>query len=268
MLHRCRPLLGTYVEVTADGIDAIDAAFEAIALTHRLMSAHEPGSEVSRINRFAHESPVEISDLTREVLERSLQWRKLSAGLFDVVEAGARSVEAGRIPQHADQPSPGSAQLSLDGNRARLSAPGCIDLGGIAKGYAVDQAVAAMRRAGASRGLVNAGGDLFAFGPDPWRVEVVHPQSRRPLVEVDLSNEALATSAVLSDGSAAHLPVGAEWMSVSVRAPNACDADALTKLVWSGHPDLMRLLIAFEAAALGTRSDGRVEAIVTESLAA
>lgn len=268
MLRRCRPLLGTYVEVTADGIDAIDAAFDAIALTHRLMSAHEPDSEVSRINRLAHESPVEISDPTREVLERALQWRNLSAGLFDVVEAGARSIEAGRIPQHADQPFPGSAQLFLDGNRARFSAPACIDLGGIAKGYAVDRAVAAMRRAGASRGLVNAGGDLFAFGPDPWRVEVVHPQSRQPVAEVDLSNEALATSAMLSDGSAAHLPQCAEWMSVSVRAPNACDADALTKLVWSGHPGLIGLLNAFEAAALGIRPDGRVESIGAESLAA
>lgn len=268
MLRRCRPLLGTYVEVTADEIDAIDAAFEAITVTHRLMSAHEPGSDVSRINRFAHEEPVEISDPTREVLERALQWRKLTAGIFDVARAGARSLETGRIPRHADQPLPTSAQLSLNGSRAHLSAPGCIDLGGIAKGYAVDRAVAAMRCAGARRGLVNAGGDLFAFGAEPWRVEVVHPQSRRAVLEIELSNEALATSAMLSDGSAEHLPEGRQWVSVSVRAPNACDADALTKLAWAGHSDLKDLLGKFGAVALGICADGRVEAIGPESLAA
>jgi thiamine biosynthesis lipoprotein len=268
MLRRCRPLLGTYVEVTADEIDAIDAAFEAITVTHRLMSAHEPGSDVSRINRFAHEEPVEISDPTREVLERALQWRKLTWGLFDVVEAGARSLEASRIPRHVDQPAPESAQLSLVGNRARLSGPGCIDLGGIAKGYAVDGAVAAMRCAGARRGLVNAGGDLFAFGDEPWLVDVVHPQSRRAVLEIELSNEALATSAMLSDGSAEHLPDGRDWISVSVRAQNACDADALTKLVWAGFADLPRLLEGFGATALGLRANGRVESIGHESVAA
>jgi thiamine biosynthesis lipoprotein len=268
MLRRCRPLLGTYVEVTADEIEPIDAAFAEIALTHRLMSAHEPGSDVSRINRFAHHRPVEISDPTREVLERALRWRELTSSLFDVVAAGARSIEDGRIPRHADQPLPTSARLSLESNRARLSAPGCIDVGGIAKGYAVDRAVAAMGHAGARRGLVNAGGDLFAVGDEPWLVEVVHPQSRQPVLEIELRNEALATSAMLSDGSAAHLPDGNEWISVSVRAPNACDADALTKLAWAGYVDLSRLLGRFGAAALGIRADGRVEAIAPESLAA
>lgn len=268
MLRRCRPLLGTYVEVTADEIEASAAAFAAIALTHRLMSAHEPDSDVSRINRFAHVEAVEISDPTREVLERALHWRELSEGVFDVVDAGARSLEAGRIPRHADQPAARSAQLSVDGNRARLSGPGCIDLGGIAKGYAVDMAVAAMRCAGARRGLVNAGGDLFAFGDEPWLVEVVHPRSRRAVLEIELKNEALATSAMLSDGSAEHLPEGRERISVSVRAPYACDADALTKLVWAGHADLPRLLQTFGAAALGIRTNGRVEAIGHESVAA
>lgn len=268
MLRRCRPLLGTYVEVTADEIEPIDGAFAEIALTHRLMSAHEPDSDVGRINRFAHEGAVEISDPTREVLERALQWRKLTAGIFDVARAGTRSLEAGRIPRHADQPLATSAQLSLNGSRARLSGPGCIDLGGIAKGYAVDMAVAAMRCAGARRGLVNAGGDLFAFGDEPWLVEVVHPRSRQAVLEIELRNEAFATSAMLSDGSAEHLPEGRDWISVSVRAPNACDADALTKLAWAGHAELPRLLDKFGAAALGIRADGRVEAIGHESLAA
>ena len=91
-MHRCRPLLGTFVEVTAATAAAIDAAFAAVAHIHALMSAHEPDSDLSRINRFAHLGPVEISDETREVLERALHWWRLSGGSFDIVAAGARAL--------------------------------------------------------------------------------------------------------------------------------------------------------------------------------
>ena len=72
VIHRCRPLLGTFVEVTAENADIIDAAFAAIARVHALMSAHEPDSELSRLNRHAHRAPVEVSAETTEVLDRAL----------------------------------------------------------------------------------------------------------------------------------------------------------------------------------------------------
>src|SRR2546423_9578278 len=84
MHSRCRPLLGTLVEVTADREDAIEAAFAAVEQVHRLMSAHEQDSDVSRINRFAHLRPVEVHDWTARVIERGLVWAKRSEGAFDV----------------------------------------------------------------------------------------------------------------------------------------------------------------------------------------
>src|SRR5438445_9955130 len=194
MPSRCRPLLGTFVEVTADREDAIEAAFSAVERAHRLMSAHEPDSDVSRINRFAHIRPVEVHDWTARVIRRALFWSKRSEGAFDVVRAGKMTLERGLLPRHADQPSSHASHwtwLEIQGASLRLRSPGCIDLGGIAKGFAVDRAVDVLGKAGCERGLVNAGGDLRGFGREPWPVTIIDPLSRRHMVAIDLDNEAL-----------------------------------------------------------------------------
>lgn len=270
MLRRCRPLLGTFVEITTDRGDAIDAGFAAVERVHRLMSAHEPDSDVSRINRLAHLEPVAVDPWTARVIERALHWSKLSAGAFDVVRAGKAAIERCLLPRHRDQPEPLAAHwtsLDVEGRKVRLLEPACIDLGGIAKGFAVDQAVEAMREAGATRGLVNAGGDLAAFGPKPWPVAVVDPVGRRPIVELAVCDAAIATSGLIH-GSSAHLPPGTRWQSVTVRAARCCDADALTKIVWTAPSNLHELVARAGASALGIRADGRVEDIAAEAIAA
>lgn len=267
MLRRSRPLLGTYVEATAESAAIIDSGFAAIERVHMLMSAHEPDSDVSRINRFAHLRPIEVDAWTALVIERALSWSGRSAGEFDVVRAGKAAIASGHLPRHADQPEPEAAHwtwLDVQGRSVRLLKPACLDLGGIAKGFAVDRAVTAMRAAGALLGLVNAGGDLFGFGCKTWPVTVIDPVSRKPSVEMEIRDEALATSALV-DGSAAHLPKQDRWTSVTVRASNACDADALTKIVWAGCGDL---LASAGASAFGIRADGKVEEIGKEALAA
>jgi thiamine biosynthesis lipoprotein len=269
-LRRCRPLLGTFVEVAADRDNAIEAAFAAIGQVHRLMSAHEPDSDVSRINRFGHVREVKVHEWTARAVERAFSWSKRSKGAVDIVAAGKAAIEHGLIPRHADQPLPEAAHwtwLEAQGACVRLLKPGCIDLGGIAKGFAVDRAVEAMRRAGATRGLVNAGGDLFGFGEEPWTVAVVDPLTRRPAVEFRLRNEAVATSAIIG-GSSAHLLGGGRLLSVTVRAATACSADALTKIVWAAPANLRELLDQAGASAFGIRSDGGIEEISSEALAA
>jgi thiamine biosynthesis lipoprotein len=265
MLRRCRPLLGTFVEMMADDEAAIEAAFAAIGRVHRLMSAHEAGSDVSRVNRFAHLGPVEVDDWTMLVIERALFWSRHSRGAFDVVCAGKAALASGHLPRHADQPVADAGHwtwLEIQGRAVRLLKPGCIDLGGIAKGFAVDQAVAAMRSAGALRGLVNAGGDLAAFGPEPWPIEIVDPLRRRALCEVQLLDEALATSAVQPDGDSAHLPErDPRFVSASVRAATAMDADSLAKIILSASPTAESCLARAGAEGLRLTADGSVEAV-------
>jgi thiamine biosynthesis lipoprotein len=277
MPSRCRPLLGTFVEVTADDERAAEAAFATVETVHRLLSAHEPDSDVSRINRFAHVRPVEVHEWTRRVLERALFWAKCSEGAFDVVRAGKTALQRGLLPRHSDQPQPEAAHwtwLEIQGASVRLLKPGCIDVGGIAKGFAVDRAIEVLREAGCDSGLVNAGGDLRGFGREPWPVTIIHPLSRRPVVAIDLKNEAIATSAGLPDGegqlSFDHLGGGnPRWVSISVVARNACDADALTKIVWNSSAAAHRILAEAGAKAIAIQQDGKIEAIEpTESVSA
>lgn len=263
MLRRCRPLLGTFVEVAADDDEAIEAAFAEIEVVHWLMSAHEPESDVSRINRLAHVEPVEVHDWTARVLERSLFWSKQSEGAFDVIRAGRSAISQGMLPLHADQPTPEAAHwtwLELQGSIVRLLKPGCVDLGGIAKGFAVDRAIDALRRSGAGRGFVNAGGDMAGFG-QAWPAVIVGPRRREAVAEVSLENEALATSALVGD-SFHHLPSADErWISASVRAPAAMDADALTKVLLSDSPRAEHCFELADADGLRIAGDGSVEPV-------
>lgn len=274
MLKRCRPLLGTFVEISAECEAAVGHAFAAMERVHRLMSAHEPDSDVSRINRFAHCEPVEVHGWTRAVLERGLYWSKASDGAFDVVRAGKAAIASGLLPRHADQPIPQAAawpQLEIKGRLVRLLSPGCIDLGGIAKGFAADQAIEALASAACRSGLVNAGGDMRAFGTERWPVAVVDPLSRRSVAEVELIDNALATSAGLTDDCGSlrfdHLGGEGEWVSVSVRARSACDADALTKIVWQTGHRAARLLESVGAAAFALTGDGRIKAVGQDAAA-
>ena len=259
---RCRPFLGTFVEISGECESAIDAGFEAVARVHDLMSAHAPESDVSRINRFAHREAVAVDAWTATVLDRALFWWRHSGGLFDVVRAGFDAIRSGRLPVHENQPRPeahSSAAILLDGGTVRLTNPAALDLGGIAKGLAVDQAVSAMKAAGAKAGFVNAGGDLAGFGPSPWPVDVRHPTLRHAVARIAVSNGALATSAVLPGGEASHLPDrDPHLLSATVCAPLAIDADALAKLLLSGVPVAHACLGSAAAEGMVLADDGSV----------
>lgn len=263
MVRRCRLLLGTLVEVTADREQALEAAFAAIGLVHQLMSAHEPESDVSRINRFAHVGPVKVHEWTMRVLEKASFWSKQSEGAFDIVRAGKWAIEHAMLPTHPGQPAVEAAHwtwLELQGGAVRLHKPGCIDLGGIAKGFAVDRAIFALREAGATRALVNAGGDMAGFGQN-WVAQIAEPRERRPVAEVILEDQALATSALV-DGLFCHLPgADARFISASVRSRSATDADALTKVLLSGSAVAARCLEAAGAEGLRIAMDGAIEPV-------
>src|SRR5271166_5218789 len=92
-IRRARPLLGTFVEITAAGAprpvmeEAVEAAFAAIAKVHQLMSLQEPESDLCRLNHEASASPVEVDPWTFEVLQAALDLQRRSEGLFDVAVA-------------------------------------------------------------------------------------------------------------------------------------------------------------------------------------
>jgi thiamine biosynthesis lipoprotein len=162
----------------------------------------------------------------------------------------------------ADGVAPGTLPFEdafvLRGSELRLRAPVWLDLGGIAKGYAVDRAVAALRRAGLAAGAVNAGGDLRVFGAQEETVFVRSPFDAGALWPVAaLRDAACATSA--SGAVAARGARGvraAAPRSVTVFAPTACAADALTKVVWLRGQDALGLLRRARARAFVVADDG------------
>jgi FAD:protein FMN transferase len=281
--RRARPLLGTFVEIEAAGaarseLDAaIDAAFEAVARVHRLMSFHERDSDVSRLNREAFVRPVNVHGWTFQVLQAAVEMHRLTNGIFDITVAPALQA-MGLLPRLDDDRPIARQARSLDAiellseNTVRFRYPDVrIDLGGIAKGFAVDRALEALRGFGISSGMVNAGGDLAAFGPDPRTIHIRHPRDPRCLMcSIELTCEALASTARRFDpfqsaettasaiidpttGKSADAIDGA-----TVRAPSCIVADALTKIVMISGTRALRWLEHYDASALLVSGDSDI----------
>ncbi|WP_166430549.1 FAD:protein FMN transferase [Polymorphobacter arshaanensis] len=241
MITRAQPWLGTLVEISADSDAAIDAGFAAIARVHRALNAHDRGSELSHANRNAPHQPVRLSRMAAAVIGRAQFWAARSDGAFDASAGHWRAVQ-------------------LTGRTLRYAVPLALDLSGIAKGFAVDRAVVALRRTGTRHGLVNAGGDMRGFGA-AWPVSLVRPD-RAPVAKITLHDASLATSALRPDGSDDHLRGLARGIvSASVECRRAIDADALAKIVAGGGPRVAACLDTVGAVALVIGAGGELTQI-------
>ncbi|MEO7934424.1 MAG: FAD:protein FMN transferase [Chthoniobacterales bacterium] len=255
--RRARPLLGTFVEINARGTcaeEAVEAAFAEIEKVHRLMSFHDPASDVSHFNATPVGKKIRLHPWTHRVLRLAAQLSEDSGGVFDITVAPALAALGFLPPTPRHSGSWRDLHLHSDGTGMKTQ-PLTIDLGGIAKGFAVDVAVRKlMRFPGIAAGLVNAGGDLRAFGNEPWPVAIRHasdPGQRAAIIQ--LQNAAVATSAGYyrsrqHDGTRitalihgiSRQPLSADG-SVSVIAPTAAVADALTKVIALGaSPRILR----------------------------
>ncbi len=190
----------------------MEAAFAEAMRVETLMTRFDPNSEIGRVNDHAFRIPVTVSPETAEVVRRGLHWAEKSEGWFDPA--------IGRLSKFWDlKPSEDLQESKLlesltEGSFFRqvvldeksgireiqfLSSGPQLDLGGIAKGYAVDRAIKALRNAGINQGLVNLGGDLKVIGgrtsSSKWRVGIKNPNRPDQIERVlELRNQAVATS--------------------------------------------------------------------------
>ncbi len=251
-MKSCRPLLGTYVDIRVHHADAnialvtVNAGFEAIFRVQQLMSVFDPNSDISRINRLAHRQSVPVDPWTRDVLELALDLHAASDGLFDCGIA-PQLAAWGLLPDEQHEPAPASSIANLhfnDVGHVVCIAPTRLDLGGIAKGYAVDRAAEAILAAGATGGVINAGGDLRAFGDAEEAIYLRDPGNPEQLrFAGHLRDGACATSATYysrrkhsgREVSALINPRTrqplANRRSYSIIAPRCALADALTKVL-------------------------------------
>lgn len=260
-LSRARPCFGTLVTVSvrgpqaarADHLRAIEAAFAACDAVQRALSAHDPDSDLGRIAHASDGAVLTVSPHTIAVLGLARQWRAASGGRFDPA-VGRRLAADGLRPGLAAGADGSLADIeSLASDRVRVRRAAALDFGGLAKGYGVDRAIEALQAAGVAAGLVNAGGDLRAFGRRQWplalretgsptRLHRPSPTEAGPARAIRrLDAFALATSGTWlvepgqRCGTLVDPPRGrrlpASEHGCTVLAPDAATADALTKLV-------------------------------------
>lgn len=262
-IARAKPLLGTTVALRVHGLEparahaAIDAGFAAVRGIHEAMSFHNGDSEVCRLNRDAHKGPVAVGDKTYTVIAHAQAISAIAEGAFDITIA-PRLVARGHVPRPAHAPDPDGRATWRDiellpENRIRFRRPLWIDLGGIAKGYAVDCAMEALLASSPAQASVNAGGDLRVAGPSREYVRLAAGHGAADTVPVmDLANGSLASSERRARGT--HIDprrAGAETQRfVSVAAPRCIDADALTKVVMARGASAGRSLAARSAQAV------------------
>lgn len=173
------------------------------------LSPYKEHSELSRVNRIAgHEGGLEISAELADIIDKSLWYSKRTDGAFDITFATVGSLYDFRKGQQADSktteallPAVNYRHIELDekGHRLAFSDPRTkIDLGGIAKGYAVDRAVAILQRFGVHNASVSAGGDARLVGDKrgkPWLIGIRHPRDKgKNAAVVPLENTAISTS--------------------------------------------------------------------------
>jgi thiamine biosynthesis lipoprotein len=262
-----QPAMGTLVHVSAAAPDtvaaqeAVDAAFDTIARIERLMSFHDAGSDLSRLNREGWRTPQTVHPWTWTVVRHALRFARASNGLFDITVAPLL-VREGLLPGSATAtPESGDwRQIKLLSDfRISFTRPMLLDLGGIAKGFAVDQAIYQIRKRGCTEAVVNAGGDLRCYGRVP---RTIHLRRHDGLVKVaEVRRGAVATSAprTAHPGRLAQ-PLGCifnprtrrAWdagAAVMVAAPSCMVADALTKVAALAGPACTPLLARFGAQA-------------------
>jgi len=265
LFRQSRILMGTSVEVTVSQVDskaaeeAIEAAFQEVERINRLMSHYRPDSEVSQITHHAGKKEVRVSPENLEVIERALYFSRLSDGAFDITIGPVFRLwnfREGKIPDREtlrDQlKRVDYRKIKADRSRSTvyLADPRMeLDLGAIAKGYAVDRACGVLQKRGVENFLVNAGGDLKVGGEKekgvPWTIGVQHPRLPSEIIgKLQPKNSGVATSgdyekSFVKDGERYHhilvpstgMPAR-ECQSVTILAPSAMDADALATAVF------------------------------------
>lgn len=195
-------------EFPGQGDKALQAVLDEMHRIDRLMSTYKDDSAISAINREAAQEAVALDDELVELIARALRFSALTDGAFDITYASVGQLYDYRKGVKPDAAARAEALtavnyhnvlLDVDRRTVRFAREGVrIDLGGIAKGYAVERSVEILRRLGVRHAIVTAGGDSRLLGDRrgrPWTVGIRNPRDRAGVVtRIPLQDEAISTS--------------------------------------------------------------------------
>jgi len=271
-LNRTEAIMGTriFVEVwaddTAQGNAAIEAVMEEMRRIDALMSHYKPDSELSQINVHAAQEPVQVDPELFDLIKLSTHFSQITDGAFDITYASVGYLYNYPLHVHPDEeqikaalPSVNWRYLQFDAahHTIRFARPGMrIDLGGIAKGYAVDRGVAILKARGIAHAIVTAGGDSRLLGDHrgrPWLVSVAHPDdphnpnkvvTRLPLADCAVSTSGDYERYFDEDGVRYHHIIdprtghsATRVRSATVIGPTATQTDGLSKTAFVLGPE-------------------------------
>ncbi len=254
--------ISIYTDDDEGALKAADAAFAEIQRLEALMTTWRADSEISRVNAAAGSGPVKISDESLEVIEMAQRSSELSGGAFDISFNAMHGLW--KFDEDLEKKVPPAAeirkrmalidyrQIKVDRSNKTvfLAKKGMsINLGGIAKGYAVDRAVAILKKAGFTDAIVQAGGDLMCAGSKggkPWTTGIRDPRSGRDDVfaVMQLVDHAFSTAGdyeryFILGGKRYHHIIdpktgypATKSRSVTIYAPTALLADAIDDAVF------------------------------------
>jgi thiamine biosynthesis lipoprotein len=269
-----RVVMGTFSRIVAiapnrsTAMRGIEAAFKDQQAIEQMMSFHRSDSELAKVNAEAFEHPVQVSVPIVVVLQKAMEISRLSDGAFDVtvgplMQLWKAAGQAGLLPTETElaeaKAKVGWDKVVIDPNQrtVRFAVQGMkIDMGGIAKGYAVDRCVQILKEQGALGGMVDLGGNIRCFGRPPkgregWRIGIQDPCQTDDLdastggiaLILRLTDQAVATSGhyrrftLIGDRKVSHIlnpKTGTSNESLSsdtLIAQDAMTADALSTAV-------------------------------------
>jgi thiamine biosynthesis lipoprotein len=287
-IRREEAIMGTAIAVElwceqpSEGKAALAAVMDEMHRINRAMSPHKPESELSRINREAAAGPVALSAEMLNLLAQAERYSQITDGAFDISYAAVGRLFDFRLQQRPSEAALQQARAAIgyrhvlldhQAGTVRFTHPGtCIDLGGFAKGHAVDQAAAILRRLGIRHAHISAGGDSRVMGDRrgrPWSIGIRDPRRPGALVAVlPLQDTSVSTS---GDYERAFVEGGVRYhhlidpasgrspdavCSVTVLGEDGLTTEALSKAVFVGGVERgMRLIDAL----------GGVDAIVVDA---
>ncbi len=254
---------------------AIDDAIAELRWVERTMTRFDDRSDIGRANLHAATEPVTVTPETAMVVREALRWADATNGMYD--PAAGRIVRLWDV-NHRHEPPSEARRAELTGRRFHTfveverhhgadvlvyhDPDVSLDLGAIAKGYAVDRAIDALRRRGITKAVVNAGGDLYALGtgPDgePWDIGVRDPSDVRKIAQtLRVSDGAVGTSGTymqffryrgqryhhLMDPSIA-APRQTTMQSYTVRADRNLHADVAASGLLGTPPEIANTILA------------------------
>jgi thiamine biosynthesis lipoprotein len=273
-VKRTQLLMGTLVQITIPGpsspesLTSVDKAFDEITRIEKLLSSHLDTSEISQLNKNAGGELIAVSAETIKLIQEGIRWGEMSQGIFDITIGPLIKLwdfEGGhkKVP---DSDSLANAialvnykNIEIIENKVRLKLPGmALDMGGIAKGYAVDRAIETLQKSGVKGAIINAGGDLMAFGKrsakSAWVIGLQHPRHSEEIsasfaAENSNGGTAVATSGdyqkfFIVDGQRySHIldpqtgVPNRDVISATVTAPSVMQADILATIAFILGPD-------------------------------